>query len=85
MKIFLVLLIFLSGCSTIGLVPKFPDVPETLTEPCSELIIVKDNSQMSDLLKTVTENYSNYHECREKVNSWNDWYKQQKQLQGTLN
>ena len=35
---------------------------------------------MSDVLETVTMNYSQYHECKNKVDAWIEWHKQQKQI-----
>ena len=85
MKYTIILLLFLTGCTTIGMIPKFPEVPETLTEPCSKLKEVKNDAKASDFLNVVTENYSEYYQCSEKVSAWNDWYKQQKENHEKLN
>jgi len=85
MKIWILPLLFLTGCSSFGMVPKFPEVPENLVEECPKLNEVKNTNKMSDLLKVVTENYSKYHECSEKVAAWNKWYTEQKKNQESLN
>jgi hypothetical protein len=77
--LFLALILMLSGCSTVGKAPKFPDAPSSLMVPCQELVLVKDNeTKLSEVLKVVTTNYSKYHECSIKVESWIEWHKQQK-------
>jgi hypothetical protein len=81
MKYLLVaLIIMLSGCSTVVPVKrKFPDAPETLLKPCPELKkIEKDDPLLSEVIKSVTQNYTLYHECSLKNEAWIDWYNQQK-------
>ncbi len=78
-------LLLLSGCSTIGLLPKFPEVPDELTKPCPDLIEMEPTVKMSYLLLTVTDNYTRYHECQQKVDLWNTWYKEQKANYGKIN
>ena len=75
------LAVFIAGCGTInGNYPKFPDYPGELGEPCSELQLIKDNEEkLSEVLKVVTVNYGQYHECRAKVQSWIEWHKKQKE------
>jgi hypothetical protein len=48
---------------------------------CPELSMVADGTtQLSEVLKTITENYSQYHECRIKNDLWIEWYKTQKEI-----
>lgn len=76
----LMIAITLSACSTTVPVKRtFPEAPAVLLEKCAELKRVKENSQLSDLVKTVAENYSLYHECSSKHESFVEWYKIQKQ------
>ena len=72
----------LSGCSfLLPVTSKFPDVPEDLIAKCNDLLLVKeDTTKLSEVLVVVTKNYSQYHECSSKVNSWNEWYTKQKNI-----
>lgn len=75
--VLLSLAFFVSGCGVV--VPKFPDYPKEIGTPCPELILVKDGEEkLSEVLKVVTKNYGQYHECRAKVQAWIDWHKEQK-------
>lgn len=77
----LVPILFLIGCSTtVPVKQKFPDVPQELLKSCPDLKQTDATTQLSDVLKVVTENYSQYHECRITVNSWIEWYKTQKHI-----
>ena len=85
-KILLVSIIVLSGCSTtVPVTMKFPEVPQELLVSCPDLKQTEPTEKLSDVLTVVTENYSQYHECRVKVDSWIDWYKTQKQNFDSLN
>lgn len=71
----------LSGCSTVPVQMNFPEVPKQLRIPCPELKEVKDGTtKLSEVLIVVTENYSQYHECRITVDAWIEWYDQQKKI-----
>lgn len=76
----LLITLLLAGCSTsVPVARKFPDVPETLTKPCETLKkIEKDDPFLSEVIKVVTENYTLYHECALKSESWIEWYNIQK-------
>lgn len=84
MKPILILLsiLMLSGCKDdVPIVVKFPEVPEELLVACPDLEKVNpETDKISDVLKIVTDNYMQYHECRAKVNNWAEWYKSQKQI-----
>jgi hypothetical protein len=84
MKSLLILLsaFLLTGClTTVPVKHKFPDVPEDLKVACPDLKTVQeDTTKLSDVLKTVTENYSQYKECQIKVDLWIEWYTQQKKI-----
>jgi hypothetical protein len=80
-------ILLLSGCSLLKVfddpVPvkqKFPTVPENLKQSCPELQTAEQNEKLSEVLKTVSKNYSQYHECRILVDEWNQWYKEQKRV-----
>ena len=80
--IILSLVLILSGCATkvVPVVAKFPAAPTTLLEKCPTLIALPEDSKLSDVAKTVTQNYTIYHECVIKYDAWIDWYHQQKEI-----
>lgn len=81
--ILLSFLIFLSGCTMFVPVkpPKFPDAVPELTKKCEELKLAVGNTiSITDLLKTVVNNYTMYYECSNKVDGWNEWYTKQKEI-----
>jgi hypothetical protein len=51
---------------------------------CPDLKQVKENAEMSDILESVAINYSSYHECKNKVDAWVEWHKQQKQISDSV-
>lgn len=73
-------LLLLVGCSTtVPVARKFPDAPDTLLKPCPDLKkIEKKDPVLSEVIKSVTENYTLYHECALKNESWIEWYNAQK-------
>ena len=82
MKYILTLLmtLVLTAC-TVPVQRKFPDLPKSLTQECPELQVVpKGTSKLSEILIVVTTNYSQYHQCRFEVESFQQWYIQQKEL-----
>ena len=83
MKRLLILLVAVAlvGCSAVPVVRHFPEVPDELKNPCPSLkeIDVTTN-KLSEVINVVTDNYSQYHECRIKVDSWIDWYNTQKEI-----
>jgi hypothetical protein len=82
MKIPLILcLLALSGCATVLPVdPAFPVAPMELTQNCAGLKLVPLDTKLSDLTRTVAENYQQYHLCSAQVDAWNDWYRIQSQI-----
>jgi hypothetical protein len=75
------LLLLLTGCSTVVPVTQsFPLAPEVLLEPCKPLKPAPDNATLSQLTKTVVENYTEYHQCSGLADAWREWYTSQKQL-----
>lgn len=74
-------MIVLSGCSTtVPVTVKFPEAPKELMSTCPDLKQTPPTSKLSDVLQVVTDNYSQYYECRVKLDSWIEWYKTQKTL-----
>jgi len=72
--------LLLSGCLTLPVERRFPDVPDELKVACPDLKQVNDTTKLSEVVKIVTDNYTQYHECQSKVDIWIDWYKTQKQI-----
>jgi hypothetical protein len=71
----------LTGCSTVvPVVAKFPDVPERLMVKCPQLEKVSETPTLSDVAKTVTNNYTTYYECVTKHNGFVEWYNIQKEI-----
>lgn len=85
-KLLLISLLFLTGCATtVPVTMKFPAVPDDLAVECSQLDKVKPNEeQLSEFMKVVVTNYGKYHECRAKINAWNEWYKKQKEISDSI-
>jgi hypothetical protein len=73
--------VLLTGCLVTPVKRTFPDAPKELMQICPDLIIAPDSTtQLSEILKVVTENYGHYHECRIKNDLWIEWYKTQKEI-----
>ena len=86
MKYTLLLLpLLLTGCfKSIPVKMNFPDAPTEMKVACPELKQVKENAEMSDVLEVVASNYGTYHECKNKVDAWVEWHKQQKQISDNI-
>jgi hypothetical protein len=74
------LMFFLSGCLVTPVKRNFPEVPKELMEACPDLKKTEQTEKLSEVIRVVTENYSQYHECRIKVDTWIEWYKTQKDI-----
>lgn len=73
--------LLMTGCSTVvPVAAKFPEAPEALRKPCPELKTLPDKTVLSEVAKTVTTNYTLYHECSVKNDAWNEWYEKQKSI-----
>lgn len=74
--------LFLVGCASkpVPVTMKFPEAPHQLMEPCPELKKLEKEVKLSDVAKTVTENYTLYHECSIKSKAWVEWYKANKNI-----
>lgn len=71
----------MTGCSSfMPVTVKFPKVPEQLTEKCPILNKLEEGAKLSEVAKTVTNNYTLYHDCSDKNDAWNDWYQRQKKI-----
>ena len=80
MKYCISLLLF-AGCSTVvPVTSKFPDVPEKLLIGCPQLQKLEDEAKLSQVSKTVTNNYTTYYDCAVKNDAWIEWYQIQKHI-----
>ena len=74
-------LILMTGCSTVVPVKsKFPDVPERLMVKCPQLEKASETPTLSDVAKTITNNYTTYYECAVKHDAFIEWYNIQKNI-----
>ena len=78
---YLLLVLILTGCSTtVPVTAKFPDVPERLLVKCPQLEKLENEAKLSDIGKTVTNNYTTYYECAVKHDAFVEWYNIQKNI-----
>lgn len=83
MKSLLVIIsaVFLTGCLATPVKRSFPEAPKELMTQCPELIKLQEGTtQVSEMLKIISENYGQYHECKIKTELWIEWYNQQKKI-----
>ena len=76
----LLAVLVLAGCSSVPVARHFPDVPDELKIACPDLQETEQTTKLSEVITVVTNNYSQYHECRVKVDIWIDWYNSQKKI-----
>ena len=76
----------LLGCSTtVPLKQKFPEAPQVLLEPAPSLKTLPDDKKtLTDLLENANDNYGIYYDVAERYKSWQEWYKQQKDIFDSL-
>jgi hypothetical protein len=74
------LLILVTGCSSVPVAPKFPEVPERILQKCPQLEKLSEESKLSDIAKTVTNNYTTNYECAVKHDAFIEWYQVQKKI-----
>jgi hypothetical protein len=76
------IVVLLSGClATVPVKPKFPEPVTELMKVCPELKeITTGTTKLSETITVVTSNYAEYHLCRSKVDSWIEWYNEQKKI-----
>jgi len=80
-KIIIALVLVTTGCTSVPVARKFPDVPEYLKTSCPDLMEIDSNTKkLSDVVKVVAANYGTYQECKIKAESWLNWYNTQKQI-----
>lgn len=81
-RITLILLpLLLTACLATPVKRTFPAIPEDLKSACPDLAQMDPNTnKLSEVVKTVTVNYSTYHECKIRVDAWMEWYSTQKSI-----
>lgn len=72
--------LLLAGCVA-PIERQFSKLPPSLEKGCEELELVPSGTEkLSEVLIVVTSNYAKYHECQIKVETWQSWYKTQKDI-----
>lgn len=73
--------LLVSGCTHVPIKQQFPEIPPSLQAKCPQLQLVPEDTQkLSEVLKVVTSNYGQYHECSIRVDTWLQWYKEQREI-----
>lgn len=86
MKILIgIIFVLLTGCTSVPVAPKFPELPPSLKNQCPDLMMAQDSEKLSDLLSTVAKNYGSYYECQILVESWQAWYAEQSKIYNNFN
>jgi starvation-inducible outer membrane lipoprotein len=82
MKIAIIsLALLISACTSVPVERKFPSVPTELQQACPDLKTLNpETTKLSVVVDVVVTNYGQYKECQVKVDSWNEWYKNQKEI-----
>lgn len=81
----LITVLILAGCTSVPVMPKWPDVPEDLKTACPDLATVDpQNDKLHVIVETVADNYKTYYDCKAKVDDWITWYKGQKDIYDKL-
>ena len=70
----------LSACSTVvPVTSKWPEAPGVLAQQaCPSLQKLEAAPELSQVAKTVANNYSEYYQCAAKLDAWQRWYQEQK-------
>ena len=74
------LVVFLTGCSTVPVERKFPAAPPEIMKPCPNLKTLSNDPPLSEVAKTISENYTLYYECAIKQDAFIEWYNTQKKI-----
>jgi hypothetical protein len=76
----LVTALLITGCTSVPVVVKFPDVPNDMLTTCPDLKQTPETTKLSEVLPSVVDNYGQYYACKDNVDSWIDWYNSQKKI-----
>ena len=80
MRLLLLIPFLVAGCTAVPVKRNFPEVPQEIMVACPELKQTEQTEKLSDVLKVVTENYGQYHECKIKLDAWIEWYNKQQEI-----
>ena len=76
----LVTALLITGCTSVPVVVKFPDVPNDMLTTCPDLKQTPETTKLSEVLPSVVDNYGQYYACQDNVDSWIEWYNSQKKI-----
>ena len=86
LMILVVAVFTIGGCSLFQKQPipvarNFPDATPELMKKCESLKTIQgDKVAITEMLKTIVENYTLYYQCSLKVDGWQEWYDTQKKI-----
>lgn len=81
MRVLILSVLLLAGCSTaVPVKQKFPEVPNEMLVKCEPLNEVGSDVKLSEIAKTIANNYKLYHECSIKSDAWVEWYNIQRSI-----
>jgi hypothetical protein len=81
MKITLIALaLLMTACTTVPVERNFPEAPVEILQVCPDLKQINPTTKLSEVVDSVVSNYGQYKECQIKVDSWIDWYTNQKKI-----
>jgi len=78
--LFVVIFLILGCSTTVPVRAKFPTAPDRLMQQCTPLEKLENEPKLSDVAKSVTNNYTKYHQCSVQNQSWIEWYNNQKKI-----
>ena len=79
-RLILITALVITGCTTVPVTVKFPDVPKDMLIACPDLAQIPETNKLSEVLPVVADNYGQYYTCKDTVDSWIDWYNTQKKI-----
>jgi len=81
MKYTIILGLALGGCATtVPVTQHFPEAPKPLLEHCKPLKQAPQAVELSEFIKIVVDNYTEYHICSSNNSAWIEWYKTQQRI-----
>jgi len=79
-RLMLIAVLLITGCSSVPVAIKFPDVPKDMLVFCPDLKLVPETTKLSEVLPVVVDNYAQYYTCKDTVDNWIEWYENQKKI-----
>ena len=76
----IVAVLVITGCSSVPVAVKFPDVPKDMMETCPDMKLAPETTKLSEVLPVIVDNYGQYYTCKDTVDSWIEWYSSQKKI-----